>query len=145
MKLSSGIYIIIVISAFILVGVWISITSQPEESETVFHVTLADPKLYQDGIYSDSFKIPKGTYMFRFVPNGDSPEILSITLNGKNFHFFENFKLIGTSHETGISEFFTWEYEGENVIEVSEDMEIKISIDPHENILGPVSVELILY
>ena len=144
MKPSSGIYIIIAISAFILVGVWISITSQPEESETVFHVTLADPKLYQDGIYSSSFKIPKGAYMFRFVPNGDSPEILSITLNGENFHFFENFKLIGTSHETGISEFFTWEYEGENMIEVSEDVEIKISIDPHENILGPVSVELIL-
>ncbi len=145
MKLSSGIYIIIVIFAFILVGVWILTTSQPEESKTVFHVTLADPKLYQDGIYSNSFKISKGAYMFRFVPNGDSPEILSITLNGKNFHFFENFKLIGTSHETGISEFFTWEYKGENVIEVSEDMEIKISIDPHENILGPVSVELILY
>ena len=144
MKPSSGIYIIIAISAFILVGVWISITSQPEESETVFHVTLADPKLYQDGIYSNSFKISKGAYMFRFVPNGDSPEILSITLNGENFYFFENFKLIGTPHETGISEFFTWEYEGENMIEVSEDVEIKISIDPHENILGPVSVELIL-
>ena len=82
--------------------------------------------------------------MFRFVPNGDSPEILSITLNGENFHFFENFKLIGTSHKTGLSEFFTWEYEGENMIQVSEDVEIKISIDPHENILGPVSVELIL-
>ncbi len=82
--------------------------------------------------------------MFRFVPNGDSPEILSITLNGENFYFFENFKLIGTPHETGISEFFTWEYEGENMIEVSEDVEIKISIDPHENTLGPVSVELIL-
>ncbi|MDH5416330.1 MAG: hypothetical protein OEW55_03780, partial [Nitrosopumilus sp.] len=56
-----------------------------EKNNVVFHVTLADPTLYSNGVYTDEFFIDAGQYLFRFVPNGSSPEILSITLNGKSF------------------------------------------------------------
>ena len=142
MRNSLGIFIVIAISAVISVGILASIPVLPEVN-TVFHVTLADPKLYEDGIYSNTFKIKKGAYVFRFVPSGDSPRTLTILLNGENFHFFEDFVLKGMLHERGISEFFTWEYEGENRIKVTEDTELEITIDPHQNIMGPVSIELI--
>ena len=61
----------------------------------VFHITLADPELYTNGIYTNNFTIESGTYFFRFVPNGSSPEILSIKLSGQNYSFIENFNLKG--------------------------------------------------
>ena len=45
-----------------------------------FHITLASPEQYPNGVYSSNFEIKKGDYFLRFVPNGDSPEILSISL-----------------------------------------------------------------
>ena len=59
-----------------------SVDSSDEDDGVVFHVTLADPQLYENGIYSDSFLISEGEYHFRFVPNGSSPKTLSISLNG---------------------------------------------------------------
>ena len=66
MRNSLGIFIVIAISVVISVGIWASIPVLPEVN-TVFHVTLADPKLYEDGVYSNTFKIKKGAYVFRFV------------------------------------------------------------------------------
>ena len=112
-------------------------------NNTVFHVTLADPDLYINGVYAEKFTIDKGQYSFRFVPNGSSPETLSITINGKNFDYFENFKLRSTLHETEISEYFTWEYEGEKIIEISEIQEVSIIINPNRNVMGSVSVDIL--
>ncbi len=112
-------------------------------NNTIFHVTLADPDLYINGVYAEKFIIDKGQYSFRFVPNGSSPEILSITINGKNFDYFENFKLQSTLHETEISEYFTWEYEGEKIIEISEIQEVSIIINPNRNVMGSVSVDIL--
>ena len=114
-----------------------------EKKDATFHVTLADPDLYNNGIYTDAFTIDKGEYSFRFVPNGSSPKILSITLNGNNFDFSEDFKLESTSHQTGISEYFTWEYEGQMIISISEMQEISIIIDPNGNIMGSISVDIL--
>jgi hypothetical protein len=144
MRLVLGIVMAVVVGVIIAVGILASNSTQPEDENVVFHITLADSKLYKEGVYSKIFKVKKGAYVFRFVPNGDSPQKLAITLNGENFHFFENFILKGTSHETGISEFFTWEYEGKRKVVFFEDMELEIIIDPHENLMGPVSVELII-
>ena len=130
-----------VILAIILIGFASDETS--EKKNTVFHVTLADPKLYVDGVYTDTFTLEKGEYFFRFVPNGSSPEILSITLNGDAFDFSENFKLIGTPHQTGISEYYTWDYDGQKNILVSEIQEISIVINPNGKILGSVSVDIL--
>jgi hypothetical protein len=113
------------------------------ENNTLFHVTLADPNLYVDGIYSEVFSIDKGEYFFRFVPNGSSPEILSITLNGDASYFSENYNLIGIPHQTGISEYFTWEYNGQKNILISEMQEISITIDSNGKILGSVSVYIL--
>ena len=114
-----------------------------EKKDATFHVTLADPDLYNNGIYTDAFTIDKGEYSFRFVPNGSSPKILSITLNGNNFDFSEDFKLESTSHQTGVSEYFTWEYEGQMIISISEMQEISIIIDPNGNIMGSISVDIL--
>ncbi len=56
-------------------------------NNVIFHVTLADPDLYINGVYAEKFTIDKGQYSFRFVPNGSSPEILSI-INGRKILIF---------------------------------------------------------
>ena len=91
--------------AAVIVAVTMVISLQPKnETELAYHITLADPKLYKNGIFTDNFKIQKGTYQFGFVPNGDSPQKLSISLKG-NFSFSEDFILQGTLHNTGISSY----------------------------------------
>ena len=137
---------IIIIPIIIIVVILVtnfSLESPDKESNVIFHVTLADPDLYNNGVYSDTFSIDKGEYSFRFVPNGSSPEILSITLNGKNFDFSENFILQSTSHQTGISEYFTWEYDGVKNVVISEMQEISIIINPNGNVMGSVSVDIL--
>ena len=131
------------ILAVIIVAIAIAISLQPKnQTSTAYHVTLADPKLYNNGTFTDNFKIQKGTYQFSFVPNGDSPQNLSISLKG-NFSYNKDFSLQGTLHNTGISNYYTWDYLGNKVIEVPEDQEIQIKINPHGSILGSVSVDLI--
>jgi len=120
-----------------------SFDSSEIENNILFHATLADPDLYTNGVYIDKFTINKGEYFFRFVPNGSSPEVLSITLDGKNFDFSENFKLEDTSHQTGISEYFTWDYNGQKIISISDTQEISITINPNGNIMGSVTVDIL--
>ena len=132
--------IVIIITTFIVI---FSFEPSEKNDNVVFHVTLADPDLYSNGIYINEFSINKGEYSFRFVPNGSSPEILSITLNGENFDFSENFKLESTSHQTGTSEYFTWKYDGQKIIWVNEMQEISIIINPNGNVIGSVSVDIL--
>ena len=68
--------IVVIILSFVVI---FSFEPSEKNSNIVFHVTLADPDLYTNGAYTDTFTIDKGEYSFRFVPNGSSPEILSIT------------------------------------------------------------------
>jgi len=135
---------IIYIAAMVVVAIAIGLSLEPNSKKNViYHVTLADPKIYINEIFSDTFTIQKGMYQFSFVPNGDSPEILSISLKGTTFSFTENFQLNGTLHDTGISTYYTWEYFGKKEIQVMEDQPLKIEINPHGNLLGSVSVDLI--
>jgi len=133
----------IVIGIVTILAALVLMPSEKSERQEIYHVRLADPKLYIDGVFTDTFVIEKGTYQFRFVPNGDSPQILSIALKGDAFSFSEDFELEGTPHDTGISTYYTWEYLGQDIIEVQQDQELQIVIDPHGNTLGPVSVFLI--
>ena len=131
------------ILAVVIIAIAIAISLQPKnQTSTTYHVTLADPKLYNNGTFTDNFKIQKGTYQFSFVPNGDSPQNLSITLKG-NFSYNEDFSLQGTLHNTGISSYYTWDYLGNKMIDIPQDQKIQIRINPHDNILGSVSVDLI--
>ena len=132
--------IIMIITIFVVIS---SFDPSEKNSNVVFHVTLADPGLYANGVYTDTFTINEGEYSFRFVPNGSSPEILSIILNGENFDFYEDFKLESTSHQTGTSEYFTWKYVGQEIILISEMQEISITINPNGNVMGSVSVDIL--
>ena len=114
-----------------------------KNNSVVFHITLADPDLYKNGIYSNTFTVNKGNYLFKFVPNGDSPQSLTILLKGENYDFSENFKLKGTLHKTGISEYYTWDYDGQKTISIPIQQMITIEINPNGNELGPVSVDVV--
>jgi hypothetical protein len=136
--------IIIISLVLIIVVIGLSFNqSDKKNSNVVFHVTLADPDLYKNGIYSNSFTVNKGNYIFKFVPNGDSPQSLTISLKGKEYDFSENFKLKGTLHQTGMSEYYTWDYDGQKSISISTQQMISIEINPNGNELGSVSVDII--
>jgi len=135
---------IIAIMGFIVID-WITGFSDQKEknNDIVFHITLANPELYTNGVYTDAFSIEPGTYFFRFVPNGSSPEILSIKLTSQNYEFIENYTLIGIPHESETAKYFTWKYQGKAEIIIDSSKQISISINPNGNLNGSVSVDLI--
>jgi len=143
MKKKFGGYITIAIGIAIAIGLFGFQNEENEDKSSIFHVTLANPENYKNGIFTKSFEIEEGTYAYRFVPNGDSPQILTISLSGQSIRYFENFTLKGTPHENGFSTYYTWEYSGNNGIVIPQKEEVKITINPHGNLLGPVSVEII--
>ena len=136
--------VIIPILGFVALD-WITGLSDEGEkiNDDVFHITLANPELYTNGVYTDEILIEPGTYFFRFVPNGSSPEILSIKLIGQNYVFEENFELVGIPHESETAKYFTWKYDGNEKIVIDSSQEISISINPNGNVKGSVSVDLI--
>ena len=139
-KKSIGILTIVIVA---ILGVSISMNSEEKNDNVVFHITLADPELYTNGVYTNKFSIDPGTYFFRFVPNGSSPEILSIKLSGQNYNFIENFNLKGIPHESETSKYFTWKYEGVKNITIDSMEEITIIINPNGNVMGSVSIDII--
>lgn len=140
--MKKGIYVAVIVAVAALVIISLSLEPKPQRTAS-YHVTLADPKLYSNGIFTDSFKIQKGSYQFGFVPNGDSPKTLTISLKGSSFSFSQDFKLEETPHTTGISTYYTWDYLGTKNIQVIGDQELKIIIDPHGETLGSISVDLV--
>jgi hypothetical protein len=137
---------IIIISIIAILGIIVvgfSSNETSEKNDILFHVTLADPDLYINGVYTEEFILEKGEYFFRFVPNGSSPKILSITLNGNTFDYSEDFDLIGTPHQAGNSEYFTWNYDGQKNIVNSEMQKVSIKINPNGETIGSVSVDIL--
>ena len=141
--MNKKIIVIPIIVIFVVIMMNLSSDENGKEDDIVFHVTLADPNLYVNGIFTDELILEKGEYIFRFVPNGSSPEILSISLTNNALNFDEDFKLEGISHKTEISEYFTWKYEGEKLFSISEKQEISIAINSNGNVMGSVSVDII--
>ncbi|HSB82924.1 MAG TPA: hypothetical protein VLD64_00360 [Nitrosarchaeum sp.] len=136
--------IIIISIVLIIVAIGLLFNHNDDKnSNIVFHVTLADPNLYKNGIYSNTFTTDNGSYLFKFVPNGDSPQLLTIVLKGKNYDFSENFKLKGTLHKTGVSEYYTWDYDGQKEFSIPNQQTMIIEINPNGNELGSVSVDII--
>ena len=131
--------------AIIIVGIIIIIISQ-DSSETsnneIFHVTLADPKMYVNNMFVSDVTFGVGKYAFEFVPSGSSPEQITIHLDGEQSIRHE-FELKGTLQDTGISEYYTWEYLGDDSFEISNPQEMTITIDPHGDISGSVSIYII--
>ena len=140
---------IVIIPIIVIIGLiaidWITGFSDQKEknNDIVFHITLANPELYTNEVYTNEVSIEPGTYFFRFVPNGSSPEILSIKLTSQNYEFVENYTLIGTPHESETAKYFTWEYQGKGEIIIESSKQISININPNGNVNGSVSVDLI--
>ena len=94
-------------------------------------------------------KIP---YEFDFVPMGDSPERLKISVvwSGQGVHVFsEMFILEGTLVDTGISEYYTWDYTGNKNFEISYDQfpnqktcNYDIIVERYGNLKGSVTISL---
>jgi len=141
--MNKKILLIPIIVIFVVIMMNFSSDENNKKNDTVFHITLADPNLYVNGIFTDELILEKGEYIFRFVPNGSSPEILSISLTNNALNFVEDFQLEGISHKTEISEYFTWKYEGKKLFSISEKQEISIAINPNGNVMGSVSVDII--
>ena len=141
--MNKKILLVPIIVIFVVIMMNFSSNEGSKESDVVFHVTLADPNLYVNGIFTDELILEKGEYVFRFVPNGSSPEILSISLANNVLNFVEDFQLESISHKTEISEYFTWKYEGKKLFSISEKQEISIAINPNGNVMGSVSVDII--
>jgi hypothetical protein len=139
-----SIVLVMIIVGFVAFD-WITGFSDGKEktNNVVFHITLANPEIYSNGVYTEKFSIDPGTYFFRFVPNGSSPEILSIKLTSQNYEFKENFNLIGIPYESETAKYFTWMYEGNKIITIDSFQEISISVNPNGNLMGSVSVDLI--
>ncbi len=142
LNLKIGGAIAAVIGIVILIG-FLGLYFDVNKTDDVFHITLADPAMYENGVFTDSFEIEEGSYQFEFVPNGDSPQTLTISLSGPNHYYIEKFVLNSEFHETGISQYYTWSYIGDkSTIEISSSQQVQITINPHENYNGPVSVFL---
>lgn len=112
--------------------------------DRAFHATLADPGLYVAGVYTQSFPAGPGEYLVRFVPNGDSPPVLSVAVEGLSVDFSGEYTLRGTLHDTGISEYYTWEYLGPDRLVVPDSQLLTVTVDPHGSTAGSVSVSLIM-
>ena len=146
-------------------------SQKPIKNTTVFHVTLADPALYDCVTisayeyceYREVVFLEEGIYEFRFVPNGDSPQKLSVELDyspstewqvaDKGRHVSLHYVLVGNLVEEGMSSWYTWKYQidssrvnlgdGETGFKIDEPQQVEISIDPRGYLNGPVSIELV--
>ena len=135
--------ILAAIIGVVFVGAQIN-PDNPENINVIFHVTLADPTLYEKGVFVEEFQIEEGAYEFGFVPNGDSPQKLSIKLFAESGVVImdNHFELEGTLIDDGISSWYTWDYLGEKRINFDESQWMKINVDPNGETDSSVSVGL---
>ena len=106
--------------------------------------------------------IEGGTYEIGFVPMGDSPAKIKLTIKGKwtesyNVEpgwgkiFSEEFVLEKSLVDTGISKYYTWEYIGQKYVQIpelkgkipsSDEAIYEIIINRSGNLEGSVSISL---
>ena len=103
-----------------------------------------------------------GTYKIGFVPMGDSPAKIKLTIKGKWTEsyrlepswrqiFSEEFVLEKSLVDTGISKYYTWEYIGQKYVQIpelegeipsSDEAIYEITINRSGNLEGSVSISL---
>jgi len=123
----------------------------PENGE-VWSIRMASPEWDDRQTVRASLpNLEEGTYKIGFVPMGDSPHKITIVIKGKstttspNFYFSEEFILKGTPVDTGISEYYTWEYVGQKYVyipEVEGEADYEIAISRSGNLKGSVTISL---
>ena len=144
--------ILVAIIGVVFVGAQIN-PDNPENGE-VWSTRIAGPEF--DNISNHKYepitlerKVP---YELHFVPMGDSPERLKISVGGKVHGvevFSEMFVLEGTLIDTGISEYYTWDYTGSKNFEISFDQcpnqktcNYDITVERYGNLKGSVTISL---
>ena len=85
-----------------------------------------------------------GMYEFGFVPMGDSPQVLRLTISNDrgNQVFSEEFVLEKSLVDTGISKYYTWDYLGNEFAPISKEGNYEITIEREGNLKGSVSISL---
>ena len=151
--------ILVAIIGIVSVGAQIN-PDNPENEKSpnseVWSTRMAGPEF--DDIFNHRYssitletKVP---YKFDFVPMGDSPERLkiSVSVDYQQFQdlvFSEMFILEGTLVDTGISEYYTWDYTGNKNFEISYEQcpnqktcNYDITVERYGNLKGSVSISL---
>ena len=127
----------------------------PENGE-IWSIRMASPEWHDRQTVRDSLpNLEEGTYKLGFVPMGDSPSKIGITIwvrSAGNFDeatwtpvFSEGFVLKGTPVDTGISKYYTWEYVGQKYVyipEVEGEANYEITIKRSGNLKGSVTISL---
>lgn len=113
-------------------------------------------------ITADLGIVEGGTYKIGFVPMGDSPAKIKLTIKGKwtesynvepswGTIFSEEFVLEKSLVDTGISKYYTWEYIGQKYVQIpelegkipsSDEPIYEIIINRYGNLEGSVSISL---
>ena len=142
--------ILAAIIGVVFVGAQIN-PDNPENGE-VWSIRMASPEWHDRQTVRASLpNLEEGTYKIGFVPMGDSPHKITIVIKGKstttspNFYFSEEFILKGTPVDTGISEYYTWEYVGQKYVyipEVEGEANYEITIKRSGNLKGSVTISL---
>lgn len=150
--------ILVAIIGVVFVGAQIN-PDNPENEKSpdseVWNTRIAGPEF--DNISNHRYepialerKVP---YEFHFVPMGDSPERLKISVvwSGQGVQVFsEMLYLEGTLVDTGISEYYTWDYVGNKNFEVSFEQcpnqkicNYDITVERYGNLKGSVTISLL--
>ena len=128
--------------------------NEKDSNSEVWSTRIAGPAFDDtwNHIYSPITLERKIPYEFDFVPMGDSPERLKISVvwSGQGVHVFsEMFILEGILVDTGISEYYTWDYTGNKNFEISYEQcpnqktcNYDIIVERYGNLKGSVTISL---
>ena len=146
----------IILAAIIgVVFVGAQINPDNPENEEVWSIRIAGPGFdnISDHVYGPITLEREVPYEFHFVPMGDSPERLVISVVQKQMGlatiFSEWFVLEGTLVDTGISEYYTWDYTGNKNFKISTQQcktftcTYEITVERYGNLKGSVSISLL--
>jgi len=120
----------------------------------IWSIRIAGPEFDDvfNHMYSSISLETKIPYKFDFVAMGDSPERLKISVVDQQdrIHIFsETFILEGTLVDTGISEYYTWDYTGNKNFKISTQQcktftcTYEITVERYGNLKGSVSISLL--
>ena len=150
---------IILVAILGLVAVGAQINPEYTEDEKrpnseVWNKRIAGPEFADISIHKSSpVTLERNVqYKFEFVPMGDSPEQLKISVvwSGQGVEVFsELFVLEKTLVDTGISKYYTWEYVGKENVVISNQQcpnqktcNYDITVERFGNLEGSVSISL---
>ena len=143
--------ILVAILGMVAVGAQINPEYTEDEkrpNSEIWSKRIAGPEFADISIHkSSSIPLERNVqYKFEFVPMGDSPEQLKITIDGV---FSETFVLEKTLVDTGISKYYTWEYVGKENVVISNQQcpnqktcNYDITVERFGNLEGSVSISL---